>query len=99
MGLGERLKVLFSDVWGFLAPFLRLFLTDAGRLLASSAMEVVTEIAETMLDKDGEEKRRAAFIRISDDLRSGGIRLGASVINAAIEAAVQRLRADSGAGR
>ena len=92
MTFWEKMKVVFSDIWDFLAPFVKIFLSGAGMILAEVAMKAVTEIALTMGDADGDTKRKEAFQRIQAELIAKGITLSVSVINAAIEAAVQKLK-------
>jgi hypothetical protein len=92
MTFAEKIKLLFSNIWTFLAPFIRIFLTQAGQALAEIAMREVTSIALSMEDADGGAKREAAYSRIKEDLVARGIELGASAIYSAIEAAVQKLK-------
>lgn len=91
------LKLWLGKTWGFLKPILMVFLSQAGKLLAASALRAVKIVAESYGAKDGAEKRKAAFDLIYDDLRQQGVTLGASVINMAIEVAVQKLKDESGA--
>jgi hypothetical protein len=92
----EKLKVLFSGLWVFLGPFVKLFLSGVGTALAKAAMDAVTATATSMGDADGDAKRREAFRQIRAELTRQGIQVGASAINAAIEAAVQKLKDSSG---
>lgn len=98
MTFSEKLKLVFSRMWDFLAPFVRVFLTSAGNILAASAIAAVKTMAQTMGDADGNDKRKAAFDGIVTDLKRQGITLGVqvttSMIYAAIEAAVQKLKAE-----
>jgi len=41
---------------------------------------------------NNDEKKAAAFAQITDELKAKGIELGTSVINLAIEAAVQKMK-------
>ena len=88
----EKMKVVFSGIWDFLAPFVKIFLSSAGTILAEVAMKSITEIAMTMGDADGDAKRKEAFKRIQAELIGKGIVLSVSVINSAIEAAVQKIK-------
>lgn len=92
MTFWEKVKLVLSDIWEFLEPFVLIFLTESGQIVAEVAFKVVVEIALTMGDADGETKRKAAYQIIVDELSDRGLTLGVSVINAAIEAAVQRLK-------
>jgi hypothetical protein len=92
MTFWEKTKIVFSQIWDFLAPFVKIFLSEAGQILAASAIKAVTSVAATMNDADGDTKRKAAFDLIKAELISQGVTLGTSMINAAIEAAVQKLK-------
>lgn len=91
----EKLKFIFSKMWDFLYPFIKIFLSAAGPILADAALKAVRIVANTNLDDDG--KRKAAYQVIVDDLRDKGINIGVqvttSMINSAIEAALQKLKA------
>lgn len=87
----EKIRMITSDVWDFLHPFIEVFLTEAGQALAKAALSAVSTIATTMNDADGDTKRKAAFELILKDLEAQGIQMGTSMINAALEAAVQKI--------
>lgn len=89
------LKMWLGKVWEFLKPMLTVFLSQAGQILAAAALRAVKAVAENYGKEDGAVKRDAAFVMIREDLRAQGITLGASVINMAIETAVQKLKADA----
>lgn len=61
-----------------------------GPLLAEAAMAAVTVAAD--INVSDSEKREKAYELIAEDLRSKGVIVTASVINMAIEAAVQKLK-------
>lgn len=86
----EKMKILMSGVWEFLLPFFRQMMTQSGQILASAAMAAVTAAAQG--DMTNEERRTAAFNSILADLQKQGISMGTSIINAALEAAVQKLK-------
>lgn len=92
-----RFKLLLSSLWGFLQPFVAIFLSEIGPVLAHSATEAVKLAAANLANEPGAVKRGAAFDMIVADLRHQGIELGVqvstSMINAAIEAAVLGLKA------
>lgn len=87
-----KLKFAFSNVWDFLQPFLRNFLSEAGAILAETALQVVSELQNEMADASGAEKRQQAFNIITETLKAKGIALSSSIINSAIEAAVQKIK-------
>lgn len=89
----ERLKTAFSDAWEFLYPFIKVFMSEVGQAVAAAAIEAVQAIADSMGDADGNTKREEAKKIILAKLESQGIKVGISVIYAAIEAAVQKLKA------
>lgn len=89
----EKIKFFLSDVWVFLQPFVEQLLSDSGKVLARAALSAVTAVAQNMIGSTNEEKRQAAFEMILDDLKVSGIEIGTSVINAALEAAVVKMKA------
>jgi hypothetical protein len=95
----EKMAVVFSGIWDFLGPFVGVFLSKAGTALAQSAIQAVKVVAETAGQADGAEKREAAFGLIVNDLEKKGIEIGAdvtsSMINAAIEVAVQKIKVEA----
>ena len=98
MTFSERLKLVFSKIWDFIAPFVKIFLSSAGQILGAVALQVVRNIAQDTTLVTDSDKRSAAFDAIVVDLKGKGIELGlqvtTSMINAAIEAAVQKLKAE-----
>ena len=84
------LKLYASNVWSFLLPIIKIFLSKIGPVLANAAMAAVTTLATT--DMSNPEKQSAAFDMIVKDLTKQGISIGVSTINLAIEAAVQNLK-------
>jgi|GEM_PF-2031093 len=98
MTFSEKLKLMFSKIWDFIAPFVKIFLSSAGQILGSVALQVVRNIAQDTTLVTDSDKRSAAFDAIVVDLKGKGIELGlqvtTSMINAAIEAAVQKLKAE-----
>lgn len=40
------LKAVSSGIWDFILPFVKVLLTQAGQVLAQTAMDVVTQVAE-----------------------------------------------------
>lgn len=89
----ERLRFIMSQIWDFLRPFILQMMSQAGQVLAQSAMAAVAAVAVSMQEADGEAKRRQAFDLIQADLTKAGIQIAASTINAAIEAAVVKMKA------
>jgi len=90
----EKIKFIMSKLWWFLAPFIRQLMTGAGMLLADAAMMAVSSVQTSMSGADGAQKRQKAFDQIKTELSLNGIQLAANVINAAIETAVLKLKAN-----
>jgi hypothetical protein len=76
-----------------------MFSNKVGEVLAQSAIQAVTVVAETAAQAGGAEKRGVAFGLIVNDLEKKGIEIGAdvttSMINAAIEVAVQKVKVEA----
>lgn len=89
------LSLFFSNLWVFLKPFVIQLLTSGGIMLAKYAVEAVTTISQTMGDADGDTKRKEAFSIITINLKQEGVEMATSTINAAIEAAVVKIKAES----
>lgn len=94
----DRFKLITSALWAFLAPFVKMFLSRAGKALLPIALQVVREVAASYGDSSGSVKREIAFTRIkmqlAQELPGIAQEVGASMINSAIEVAVQKLRAE-----
>jgi len=86
------LKLFLSPMWGFLKPMIAIFLSQIGPVLATAAQKAVIAAAASVGEKDGNVKRKIAFDIIMEDLKSQGIAVTASTVNAAIEVAVQKLK-------
>lgn len=98
MTFWQKVKIVCSSIWEFVEPFVKIFLTKAGPLLAAAATQAVTSAALQLTDAEGSNKKEYAFALIVEDLKRQGIVLGAevstSMVNAAIEAAVAKLKAE-----
>ena len=86
------IKLAMSSVWTFLLPFLQTMLTSAGQILAASALSAVKQVAADPTMITDIQKRDMAFALIVKNLETQGIQLGTSVVNAALEAAVLKLK-------
>ena len=87
----EKIKFLMSNLWLFLQPFIKVLMNQAGQILIRSAINAVATVANRELGN--EAKRELAFAIITTDLANAGIKLATSTINAALEAAVVKLKA------
>lgn len=88
----DKIKFFFTEAWAFLKPFATQLLTNSGKILLKSAMAAVTAVAANMGDSSGADKRDAALKLILADLEQAGIALALSTVNAALEAAVVKLK-------
>ena len=90
----EKLKFLASGMWDFLRPLIRIFLSAMGPVLASAARTAVAVAATKVISST--EKRNSAYKDILVEMERQGFKFGEdfteSMINAAIEAAVQGLK-------
>lgn len=86
----DAFKLWASKVWEILRPSVMVWLTSLGQRVLSIAMEVVTELQNT--DLASEEKREAAFNQIKEKLVQEGKEVKNSLINLAIEIAVNKLK-------
>lgn len=86
----DAIKLYMSKIWAIIKPTVMAFLSKAGKEVLEMAMEIVTELSVS--DLASEEKRKAAFEQIKDKLEAEGKVVGTSLINLAIELAVQRLK-------
>lgn len=86
----QAVKLWASKVWAVLKPSVMVWLTALGQELLALALEIVTELAST--DLSNSEKREAAFDEIKDRLGDKAEEVGSSLINLAIEIAVQKLK-------
>jgi hypothetical protein len=92
----NRLKLVFSWIWDFLKPFVAVLASAIGPVLAATAESAVKAVAEGALTGD-KERRDAAFDLAVANLKTQGYQIGAqvtvSMVNTAIELAVQKLKA------
>lgn len=86
----DAIKLWASKIWSILRPSVMVWLTDLGQRVLNLAMEVVTELQKT--DLASEEKRNAAFNTIKEKLEEEGKEVKSSLINLAIEIAVNKLK-------
>lgn len=92
----EKLKIMMSSVWTFVLPFFKMMMSQAGPILAQAALAAVQAVAANASGATDAQKRDMAFKEIVRDLEKQGIRIGVevstSLINAAIETAVIKLK-------
>ena len=90
----SKIKFVMSGVWGFLNPIINIFMSKSGEALADIALSAVYAVATT--DMTNSEKRDAAFKMILENMKAKGLEVTGSVINLAIEAALQKLKESEG---
>lgn len=91
----EKIKIMSSDIWFFILPFLRQMMKQAGPILAAAALNAVKAVAGNT-GASGAEKRATALELIGQELQTQGIKIGVdvstSLVNAALEMAVQKMK-------
>ena len=92
MGFWENFKIISSKVFQFFLPLIQKFLQEGGPIILSLAFEIIPVIAMTHKGADGDAKRKEAFRQISERAKAQGIVISSSLINAAIELAVAKLK-------
>jgi hypothetical protein len=87
-------KLLTSSIWDFVRPLITQLLTEQGRIVVKLARDAVDLMEQT--DLTGGQKREGALAMVREALVEAGVHVRSYVINAAIEAAVARLRGSAG---
>lgn len=87
----DAIKLYMSKIWAFVKPTVMILLSEIGQRALAIAVDAVKDIA--LQDLTNDEKRAAAFDTIRKTLEAEGKTAGKSIINLAIELAVQRLKA------
>jgi hypothetical protein len=80
------LKVVLGALWGFLAPFVKAFATEAGRFAKDRAEIYVPMIADSLRGEPGSVKRDEVFRLIKEDAINAGITITSTLILNAIQA-------------
>ena len=93
MSFFDKFKAFLSSVEDFLMPFIKQFLTTEGPIILAAAEKAVLALAAQSMP--GAQKQAAAYTAIVTDLQAQSITASTSVINAAIEAAVAKVKAAS----
>ncbi len=91
MTFAQKMKLVFSGIWDFVGPFVAMLLKQGGALLLTVAVDAVRNVSVSMPNASGSEKRDAAFNIIKGQMKEKGCDVATSVINSAIEVAVQKL--------
>jgi hypothetical protein len=92
MGFWENFKIIGSKVFQFFIPLIQRFLQEGGPIILEMAFKYVPQIAASMSDKDGESKRKEVIRLMMEEAKLRGITLSMSLVNAAIELAVAKLK-------
>jgi len=89
----DRIKLMFSSIFAWVLPLLKALSSSVGKVVLQEAISVCGGIATTMLAADGTAKKKEAFKQIVTNLKKQGLTdLSDSMINAAIETAVQYIK-------
>jgi CTP synthase (UTP-ammonia lyase) len=92
----DSIKFFFSWLWDFIHPFISQMLSQIGPILAKAAMDAVIATEQNMTGATGADKRNDAYNAILASLESQGLKIGidvsVSLINSALEMAVQKLQ-------
>lgn len=91
MTFWEKFKIINNNIIEFIMPFLKILLTESGKILAEIALETVKTYASSGLTN--EIKREMSRDYIKKTLSEKGISMAESVVNLAIEAAVVKMKA------
>ena len=86
----EKLKFIFSNIWDFLLPKLKLLLSKSGVVIIDIALMAVKTAAAS--DLSSEQKRQLAVSYAKNQLSTKGIEIGTSMLNSLIEDAYQKIR-------
>lgn len=94
MGLKDRFKVMFSWLWEFLGPSIKMYMTEWGRHLATDAFTLVLEASKDN-SLSSAAKRKWVFNKLIERIKSRSVYIGVTVktrfINRVIEEALERL--------
>lgn len=85
-----RLFGIGRTLWEFFLPLLAKATATALEELLPVALDIVADLASS--DRPGEEKRGIAVSRLQDAAMASGVKASASVLNLAVEMAVQKLK-------
>jgi len=96
-----KLKFIMSWLWVFLKPVIAMLLTELGKALAQAAANAVRDAAGLPTQVSDLARRKTAFQAVVDDMKAAGYTYGEegaqlteSMINTAIELALQGLKAE-----
>jgi hypothetical protein len=92
MSFWEKVKFTLSKIFELLLPFIKRMSSDVGMFALEMAIIYVPQVAYSFKDAEGEEKRREVIRLIKEAAIAKGIAISDSIINAAIEAAVAKLK-------
>lgn len=95
----EKFKFIMSGLWSFLAPLIVALFTSVGQALVVSVAEAVKVGASLPAGTKSDDRYEAAFNFVKEDMANKNYILGTdfavSLTNAAIEAAVVKLKAET----
>lgn len=86
-----KVKIVLSNIFEFLLPFIKQFLTAEGAIILQIAEKIVISLISAQLTS--KEKHDQAVTLIKVELTNQSIQAAAHVINSAIEAALAKAKA------
>ena len=94
-----KFKFLWSWVWAFLKPIIALLLSELGRALADAARAAVLSTEKLPPSVSNDQRRKVAYDLVVKDMENIGHTVGTkitvSMIYAAIELALQAIKAEA----
>ena len=81
----EKLKILRSNLWPYILPFLRRLMREGGTILAGIALTTVHAVESSV---PGTNKRELAIKIVKEQLKERGLAFAKAEIAAAVELAV-----------
>lgn len=90
----DFIKSFFDSVWHFLADYFHAAIPETTAILLKDVLPIADSVVTTLNDSNlsAKEKKDAAFTAIQGKLVSIGMEVGISLINLAIEMAVQKMK-------
>lgn len=102
MGIGARLKVVFSWFWAFIWPTIQELMAAYAERLAESCLRAVRDAETALGDGGGTEKFQMAVQQVCADMAAAGWEVGTclaiSTVHRFIELAHAKMVKESGTG-
>jgi hypothetical protein len=88
----SKIKFLMSGLWAYLFPVIKVFMSDAGKVLVATAQREVAILNNS--DLTSTEKKAAAIAAVTSTLSVSGYKVAGYFIQTAIETAVAKANED-----